>query len=273
MNRRLATDLLTLYGCTVMDAPNGRVALDMLGIPFDDTQHCPLSPRESRPFNYDLVCMDCLMPIMDGYETIRHIREYETTMNEMDSGVRSIPVVAMTACAVTGDMDQCLRMGMDDYLAKPICKKSVLHMLSKHCADLAEIPIAMERGPAEKEQYDEAVVCDWAWALNSMNDNEPLAVELVDIVLAEGPDRARRMRVMLNERNHYELGFYAHKMAGAVGMLGGWKLLGLCQRIECSAHADEQDKCIEFMQQFDGCYDEFMQAIRVHTSDAACETT
>jgi signal transduction histidine kinase/CheY-like chemotaxis protein len=68
--------------------------------------------RERR---FDAILMDCEMPVMDGFTATRLIREYEAT-----SGTPRTPIIALTANALTGDREHCLRQGMDDYLSKPI---------------------------------------------------------------------------------------------------------------------------------------------------------
>jgi len=74
--------------------------------------------------DYDLVFMDCQMPVTDGYEATSKIRLHE-------NGSRHTLIVAMTAHAMKGDRKKCMRAGMDDYLAKPIKKEDLLEILEK----------------------------------------------------------------------------------------------------------------------------------------------
>ncbi len=102
-NRRLAEAVLGRFGAEVATAENGQEALAALG-------------RES----YDLVFMDCAMPVMDGFEATRRIRNGEA------GGHGRLPIIAMTAHAMRGDREKCLSAGMDDYVAKPISRDAIL---------------------------------------------------------------------------------------------------------------------------------------------------
>ncbi len=96
LNQVLAAKVLTDWNFKVEIAENGVVALEMI-----------------RKTDFDLVLMDIQLPVMDGYETTRHIR---TTMPLLKSNV---PVIAMTAHAMAGEAEKCLEAGMNDYISKP----------------------------------------------------------------------------------------------------------------------------------------------------------
>ena len=104
LNQKLATTLLTRLGCTVEIASNGQEAIE-----------------KAASKNYDLIYMDCQMPIVDGYEAAREIRRVEKN--------RHVPIVALTANALEGDRDKCLVYGMDDYISKPYAKKDFIRTL------------------------------------------------------------------------------------------------------------------------------------------------
>lgn len=76
---------------------------------------------------YDLILMDCQMPCMDGYEAAYKIREYEDK-----NQLTPVPIIALTANAMTGDREKCLVAGMDEYIPKPIKKALLLEIIRRH---------------------------------------------------------------------------------------------------------------------------------------------
>lgn len=75
---------------------------------------------------YDLILMDIQMPIMNGYELSKKIREYEKELK------RKIPIIALTAYAMQSDREKCLDAGMDDYMSKPVIKNELFEMIEKY---------------------------------------------------------------------------------------------------------------------------------------------
>jgi signal transduction histidine kinase/CheY-like chemotaxis protein len=110
VNLMVGQRLLSVLGITCDTAGNGEAAL--------------LRMSASR---YDVVLMDCQMPIMDGYTATRRWRENEA---EIGDG-RRLPIVAMTANAMAGDRQKCLDAGMDDYLSKPVTRSELERCLHR----------------------------------------------------------------------------------------------------------------------------------------------
>ncbi len=126
VNQKLAANLLRKFGCNVDVAANGVEAVKMW-----------------KALAYDAIFMDCQMPEMDGYEATAEIRKAEPDEAR-------IPIVAMTANAMTGDRERCLTAGMDDYLSKPINVVALRAVIAKWMpattADVQPEPVGTKRG-------------------------------------------------------------------------------------------------------------------------------
>ena len=97
INQKVARAMIEPTGCEVVIASNGQEAVDLFG-------------HEA----FDMILMDCQMPVMDGYQATREIRK-----KEQESNKNRIPIIALTANAVRGDKEKVIEAGMDDYLSKP----------------------------------------------------------------------------------------------------------------------------------------------------------
>ena len=120
VNQMVAVRTLERCGCRADVANNGRQALEMLSA-------C----------HYDAVLMDCQMPDMDGYAATAELRRRE-------NGERHTPVIAMTALAMTGAVENCLAAGMDDYLGKPIRRAQLIQALQRWIPPEREIDLGEE---------------------------------------------------------------------------------------------------------------------------------
>ena len=110
VNRRIAQRLLEREGATVTLASDGWEALELLD-------------REGLHTRFDLVLMDCLMPVMNGWDATRAIRQRE------EGTGKHLTVMALTASVMESDRKHCLDSGMDDILSKPIEREHLLQVL------------------------------------------------------------------------------------------------------------------------------------------------
>ncbi|MDH5560708.1 MAG: ATP-binding protein [Deltaproteobacteria bacterium] len=111
LNQTVVGKMLTSIGYHVDILPNGKAALDILA-----------------DYSYDLIIMDCLMPIMDGFEATRNIRKME------QEGIfkKKTPIVALTAKALKGDKEECFKAGMDGFLSKPVTIEDLKSTLNQY---------------------------------------------------------------------------------------------------------------------------------------------
>ena len=123
INQKLVTLMLTKSGYAVEVAHNGQEALDKY---------------TAAPDKIDLIFMDVQMPEKDGLEATQAIRHFEAALPKPLNGDGSppmgvrVPIVAMTASAMTGDREKCIAAGMDDYVPKPIKREIVLEVIDKY---------------------------------------------------------------------------------------------------------------------------------------------
>ena len=132
VNEKVATARLRKLGCEVETARNGVEAV-----------------RAWERARFDVIFMDCQMPEMDGFEATRKIRALE---NE-----RSVPatlIVAMTANAMRGDRENCLRAGMNEYLSKPVGVAQLESLLEKHFSNPRNPDNSVTPAPSAEADYD-----------------------------------------------------------------------------------------------------------------------
>ena len=119
VNQEVVCAMLTALGCQARLADNGLTALGAL-------------ERE----NFDVVLMDCQMPVMDGFEAVRRLRDPEYRQHDL-LRARRLPVIALTANALAGDAERCRTGGFSDYLAKPFRQRDLGEMLLRVLAPVA----------------------------------------------------------------------------------------------------------------------------------------
>ena len=220
VNRKVALGMLKKLGFTAHSVADGAQVLSAL------------SER-----TYDLVLMDCQMPVMDGYEAARRIRALEKP------GGKRIPVVAMTAYAMSGDRERCIQAGMDDYLAKPISIEALSAALASWLPH-REGPGGTDESPRRSEPpapREEAETCSKSavWRkdelLNRLLGDEEMTREILEAFLEDIPREMDSLAAAVAVGNTPTVELLAHTIKGAAGNVGSEGLRSAAFEMESAA--------------------------------------
>ena len=222
INREMMMELLGNAGLRVRAAENGLDAV-----------------REVKSIRPDAVLMDCQMPVMDGYEATRALRS--------DPQLRDLPIIALTANALSSDRERCFAAGMNAYLSKPVDLTELLRTLTQWIKPTAAIPQAPAAPKVEA-------------------DNGPLAFPGIDVAMGlehVGQKRELYLRLLRKFYDAYCVGFeaefraalaipdmpvaqrLAHSLKGTARTLGVNDTGEFAARLEAAAKAGETDATIE----------------------------
>ena len=188
-NQILMNKLLTRMGLRVTLAHDGQQALE-----------------KYAAGRFDLILMDMQMPRMNGYEAAAALRRRG----------HCVPIIAMTASAMKGDREKCIRAGCDDYLAKPIdsqeLRKSMENNLNSHPS--ATPPTSNHHSaPADQSAQDSAPL------VSELTDDPDLCV-VAEIFVQEFPDAMEQITAAARRKDYEQLKFLIHSLKGASGSAG-----------------------------------------------------
>ncbi|WP_139556886.1 ATP-binding protein [Methylotetracoccus oryzae] len=227
VNRRVAVMMLEKLAYQVDCAANGQQALEMM------QQHA-----------YEVVFMDCQMPVMDGFQATEAIRRRE----QADPGLGRAYIVAVTANALAGDREQCLAVGMDDYLSKPLSLEKLRDALAR-CAESrpthAGGPLPRRDALATPQPVaapDEFPVRVERSVLSGLLDDlgESGAVvldQVLTVFLTDTPVSLRELKQALPAGDFERLARLAHRLKGSSSQIGAIRLAELALAIETMALA------------------------------------
>jgi PAS domain S-box-containing protein len=198
--------------------------------------------------DYDLVLMDCEMPVMDGYQATREIRRRE-------SGGRHVVIIAMTANATHEQRDRCLEAGMDDFLSKPVRLQTLEAMLEswsagwngvrsgvamKSAKEFAPPPSA-HGAPHSESELDSQTLSELRELSKATGDD--VLRKLVETFLSELPERLAALKSALDAGDLVALGRAAHAMKSAAS-IGALRYANLCGTVESHALANQRDEAL-----------------------------
>nr|CRH05425.1 Conserved protein of unknown function. Containing histidine kinase domain [Candidatus Magnetococcus massalia] len=212
INQQLVINMLKRVGILVSLAEDGKQAYE-----------------QAMKQRFDLVFMDLQMPVMDGFEATYQIRS--------EAAHRKLPIVAMTAHAMHGDRELCLRKGMDDYLSKPIDQTQLYEMLIRWiepkggCRSVPRADIqSASLAPVEKVKQPSELTpapgvdlpgIDWKDLSRRMGDDEKVTqavIEMVHMFLLQDGEEARRLRSYCSDHGHNnQARKLVHRLRGVTG--------------------------------------------------------
>ncbi|GEM_PF-2840451 len=218
VNREFASTILSGFGCKVAYANDGAEAITQV---------------LSNP-KFDVIFMDCQMPKMDGYAATKHL-----IILEKAGQIKKLPpIIALTANAMRGDRDECLAVGMCDYLSKPIRKKEILNMLLKWVVPEKQIHDEEKIANISAEKtLDLDMLAEFKEIMGSkfhniinlfVNDTEARIANMEDIIKNNGDLNA----IVID----------AHSIKSSSAHLGAEKLSLSCRNLEYEAKENFQHK-------------------------------
>ena len=260
VNQEVALGMLQALGCHTDLASNGREVLEAL-----------------KRKTYDVVLMDCQMPEMDGFEATRRIRELEqeraTSEVQQSSSdlsisnlepLRHLPIVAVTAHAITGDRERCLAAGMDDYLSKPFMQDQLQALLLRWLpssgndtapkserstfdvrhSDPGPPPLTLDPRSSilPRDSYVEVPTIDpraWESIRSLQRPGHPdMLCKVIGKYLTSSQQLIETMRMAVPQQDAAALHRTAHSLKSSSATLGALRLAALCKEAEAMGRAN-----------------------------------
>ncbi|MBF0160064.1 MAG: response regulator [Magnetococcales bacterium] len=228
INQQVACELLEEQGGVIQIANNGQEAVDQVQLD-----------------RYDVVLMDIQMPVMDGYTATRAIRAMP--------GYDDLPIIAMTANAMSGDIERCLAAGMNDHISKPIHPATMFETIGKFVA-VREItpkvpsnpvvetaPVAAKPSVTAVELPTHLEGIDMAAGLENMNSNRKLYLKVLKDLYSRNHDIVGKIRSAVDQGDRELAHRLAHTFKGVSGTIGARDLHAVSQRLESALKEQNRD--------------------------------
>ncbi|OUS32605.1 hypothetical protein A9Q99_00615 [Gammaproteobacteria bacterium 45_16_T64] len=231
INQEVALGLIEGLGYTGDVANDGLEAISML-------------ENQVNLVPYDLVLMDCQMPVLDGYEATDRIRSLESS-----DQITNIPIIAMTANVMKSDQEKCFHAGMNDFIAKPIdpdvmaaklgqwIKKTGINGRTRKC-----VPTNESSQNTNDENCIEAVTWDKDALSKRVRGKPHRIAEIVRMFLESAPERVSSMLQFIVEGEAKEASAIGHEIKGFAGNLGAIKVQKLAAEIEIAGKEGDLEK-------------------------------
>jgi PAS domain S-box-containing protein len=189
-----------------------------------------LAVQAAQSQGFDCILMDVQMPVMGGYEATRLIRSHEAA-----SGQAHVPIIALTANAMSGDTEKCLEAGMDFYLSKPVNSKRLFEVVEKLA--LQQVPSRVDV-PEQPEERGTGSV-DMPNLMAQTEGDVDLAADLARMFLAEFDGRLEAVVAAAEARDGTALEDAAHALKGMIGVFSKGQAFMAVRDLDAAAKLDD----------------------------------
>jgi len=238
-NQLVVTDLLEIVGSKVVCADNGEQALKKL-----------------TGAKYDLVIMDTQMPIMDGYETTRHIRS--------KLKLKHLPIVAMTANATTADRKRCLEAGMDDFMSKPVNPDQMYLILAKWLPETSQFG---NETPATKREDDVQSIIDMTMLKNIFHNNAAMVNKFSKKFIQVVEEAMVEIEAAEKNNDFKVFGDQGHKLKSAARTMGAHHFADLCEKLEFSSRRKDESQVRDCLSKIPVAFQQIKKQLEVEINE------
>jgi signal transduction histidine kinase/CheY-like chemotaxis protein len=227
----VATCRVLLAEDNVVNQKVARGTLEKMGYEVDIVSNGAEAVAAWATGRFQLILMDCQMPVMDGYQAARQIRLRE-------DGARRIPIIALTADAMLGTEQQCREAGMDDYLTKPLDRAQLADTIARQLkSEGPRSNAALRGGASNKAPAGADVPVDWEQLMTSTDGDAVFAQELVQLFIDSGDATLQEIRAALKRGDMAAIGCAAHSFKGSSASIRAESASAAAARLEEAAHA------------------------------------
>jgi CheY-like chemotaxis protein len=220
-----------------------RGTLERMGYKVDTVSNGADAVAAWETGRYQLILMDCQMPVMDGYQAAREIRLRER-------GAHRVPIIALTADAMKGAEQQCRDAGMDDYLTKPLDRARLGETIDRCLAQSSpgSNPVeSIRRSP--DMPVDSAAPVDWEQFMTTMDGDQEIAQELVRLFIDSGDAALRDISAALGRGDLAAVGCAAHAFKGSSATMRAQSASAAAAQLEAAARAGATDRISQLEEQ------------------------
>jgi len=217
VNQKVVVTTLYKRGYQIEVASNGLVALDILEKTLAENNR------------FDLILMDVQMPVMDGLETTKKIRA--------NSVWADLPIIAMTAHAMSGDKERCIDAGMNGYVSKPVQPVALVQTIERFLNHEPEVDLLEDATvPSEDPQ-----LLDRKKAEREMDHDPELVSTMIALFLQLAPERMEKLNAAANHRDYITLSREAYRLRSAADRIAALSVVDSAKSIEEAAKRGDID--------------------------------